>query len=71
MYQDHEFIYTSSEGDGPMCQIWYANVNANRSYEVRHKETTETSKSDFKIKGQCRIRIINVCKTSSLGDRRM
>ena len=23
---------TSSRGDRPMCQIWYANVKANRSY---------------------------------------
>ena len=30
-------LNTSSDGDRPMCQIWYANVQANRSYTLDMK----------------------------------
>ena len=48
---------TFSHDDRPMCQIWYANVKANRSYR---SDMTKACKFDLEVKGQHWIGIMNV-----------
>ena len=40
---------TSSRGDRPICQIWYDNVKANRSYRVGHEDMTKAYKLDPRV----------------------
>ena len=54
-----------------MCQIWYANVKANRIYGLDKKTQLKPIKFDLEVKGQGRIGIMNVRDTSSHGDRPM
>ena len=65
MYQDHECIYTSSEGDRPMYQIRYANVKANRSYGSDTKTRQKPLNLTFRSKVNVESGSLNVCDTSS------
>ena len=47
-----------------MCQIWHANFKANRSYRPDTK-TRQKPYKDFEVKGQCRIKFMNVHDTFS------
>ena len=59
---------TSSHGDRPMCQIWYANDKANRSNRSGMKTCKKPYKFDLKVKVQGCIWIMNVRDTSYHGD---
>ena len=55
-----------------MCQIWYGNFKANRiKLQVGHEDMTKADKYDLEVKGQLRIGKMNICVTSSNGDRPM
>ena len=47
-----------------MCQIWHANFKANRSYQPDTK-TRQKPYKNFEVKGQCRIKFMNVHDTFS------
>ena len=54
---------TSSHGDRPMCQIYYANVKAYK-LQVEQENMTKAYKIDLEVKGQQPIWIMNVRDTS-------
>ena len=55
----------------PMCQIWYANVKDNGSKRSDMKTFKKAYRFDLEVKGQHRIRIMNVRNTSSYCDTPM
>ena len=52
--------YQNHECDRSMCQIWFANVKANRSYGLDTKTCQTPYKFDLEVEGQRRTGIKNV-----------
>ena len=61
---------TSSHGDRPICQIWYANVKTQK-LQVRHEHKIKAYKLDLEVKDRGRMGFINVCDTLRHGDTPM
>ena len=62
---------TSYHGDTLTCQTKYDFVKGQKSWGLNTKPCHKPYKFDLEVKGQCRIRIMNVLDTSSHGDRAM
>ena len=62
---------TSYHGDTLTCKTKYDYVTGQKSWGLNTKPCHKAYKFDLKVKGQCRIMIMNVLDTSSHGDRHM
>ena len=62
---------TSYHGDTLTCQTKYDYVKGEKNWGLKTKPCHKPYKFNLQVKGQCRIRIMNVLNTSSHGDRPM